>query len=150
MKRAIAILTAVFALQFAAVSFAAGTKADAEAMVKKCVASIKANGLEKTIEEVNSGKIYVKDDVYITIYDMNGKCVAHGSNKKLVGKDLLEMKDPDGVFYVKERIAIANKSGRGWQNYKFNNPVTKKIEPKIAYLEKAGNVIVSAGAYNDK
>jgi signal transduction histidine kinase len=57
------------------------------------------------------------------------------------------MKDPDGKAYVKERIDIANKDGKGWQDYKFTNPLTKKIEPKTTYLEKVDDMIICCGAY---
>ena len=73
--------------------------------------------------------------------------VAHGGNAKMVGKDLIDLKDPDGTEFVKERITIAKTKGSGWQNYKWNNPVTNKIEAKTAYVEKLGDLIVGCGAY---
>ena len=57
------------------------------------------------------------------------------------------MRDPDGTYYVKERIEIVKAKGKGWQDYKFSNPVTKKIEHKTAYVEKAGDLIFGCGAY---
>jgi signal transduction histidine kinase len=127
---------------------AATTKADAEAMVKKAIAFVKENGKEKGFAEINNPKgKFVKEDVYVTVYDLNGKCLAHGSNAKMVGKDLMGMKDPDGVAYVKARVDIAKSKGKGWQDYKFNNPVTKKIEPKTVYVEKFEDMAFSAGVY---
>lgn len=141
-------MAGMFVVCTAGAAMAAGTKADAEALVKKAIAFVKENGKEKGFAEISNPKgKFVKEDVYVTVYDMNGKCLAHGSNAKLIGKDLIGMKDPDGVAYVKERIDIAKSKGKGWQDYKFNNPVTKKIEPKTAYLEKSEDVIFSAGAY---
>jgi hypothetical protein len=34
-----------------------------------------------------------------------------------------------------------------WQEYKFTNPVSKKIEPKVMYCEKAGEVAICGGVY---
>ncbi len=65
----------------------------------------------------------------------------------MVGKELREMKDPDGKFYVKERIEIARTKGSGWQDYKFTKPTSKKLENKTAYIEKYEDVIVGCGAY---
>ncbi|MGC2061490.1 MAG: cache domain-containing protein [Thermodesulfovibrionales bacterium] len=125
-----------------------GTKAEAEALVKKAVAYIKETGKDKAFAEFGNPKgKFVDRDLYIFVYDMNGKCVAHGANQKMIGKDLAEMKDPDGKFYVKERIDIAKTKGKGWQDYKFTNPVTKHIENKTAYIEKVDNFIVGSGAY---
>jgi cytochrome c len=35
----------------------------------------------------------------------------------------------------------------GWQDYKFTNPVSKKLENKRAYIEKIDNYIVGCGIY---
>ncbi|MEM5788441.1 MAG: hypothetical protein AAGU11_14095, partial [Syntrophobacteraceae bacterium] len=58
-----------------------GTKDEAIAMVKKVIAYSKANGNEKTFEEVsNSSGQFVDRDLYVIIFDMTGKCLAHGAN----------------------------------------------------------------------
>ncbi len=125
-----------------------GTAAEAEALVKKAISLIKTDGKDKAFAEISNPKgKFVDRDLYIFVYDMNGKCLAHGFNQKMIGKDLLEMKDPDGKFYVKERIEIAKTKGKGWQDYKFTNPVTKKLEPKSAYIEKVDDLIVGCGIY---
>ena len=125
-----------------------GTSDEAEAMVKKAISFLKANGKEKAFAEINTPKgQFVDRDLYIFVYDLNGKCVAHGFNPKMIGKDLLEMKDVDGKFYVKERIEIAKTKGKGWQDYKFTDPVSKKIEQKTAYIEKTEDIIVGCGIY---
>jgi cytochrome c len=151
MKRLLAAgLTLMFLLVTLPMIFAAdkGTPAEAEAMVKKAVAHYKANGRAAAFAEFSNPKgKFVDRDLYILVYDLNGKCLAHGANQKMIGLDLLEMKDPDGKAYVKERVEIAKTKGKGWQEYKFTNPVTKKIEPKTAYLEKVDDVIIGCGAY---
>ena len=125
-----------------------GTTGEADGMVKKAIAYLKANGKEKAFADFSSPQgAFVDRDLYIFVYDLNGKCVAHGFNQKMIGKDLREMKDADGKDYVKERIEIAKTKGKGWQDYKFTNPITKKLEPKTAYIEKFEDVIVGCGAY---
>ena len=125
-----------------------GTQDEAKAMVKKAIEYYKANGREKAFAEFSNphGK-FVDGDLYIFVYDLQGKCLAHGGNPKMIDKDLILMKDADGKAFVKERIEIAKTKGSGWQDYKFNNPVTKEIEKKTAYVEKVDNVIIGCGAY---
>ena len=140
----------VLSLVLGAVSFAAdkGTPAEAEALVQKAIAFVKANGKDKAFAEFTNPKgQFVDRDLYIFVYDMNGKVLAHGQNAKMVGKDLLDLTDPSGKPFVKERIEIAKKSGKGWQTYKFSNPTTKKIEDKTAYIEKVADFIIGSGAY---
>ena len=131
-----------------ALSGEVGTPVEAEAMVKKAVQFIKANGKEKALGEFSNPKgSFVDRDLYITVYDLTGKCLAHGANEKMIGKDLIGLKDPDGKAFVKERMEMAKTKDRFWQDYKFTNPVTKKIEPKSMYCEKLGDVIVACGVY---
>jgi signal transduction histidine kinase len=59
----------------------------------------------------------------------------------------MNIEDPDGKFYVKERIELAKTKGSGRQDYKFTNPSTKKIENKTAYIEKIDNLIFGCGVY---
>ncbi len=128
--------------------FAQGTPAQAEALVKKVVAYYKANGQEKTFAEVcNTKGQFIKEDLYVFVYDMNGKCVAHGGNPKMVGKDLIDLKDADGKNFVKERIEIARSKGEGWQDYKWVNPVSKVIEKKTSFITKVDSYIFGCGAY---
>jgi signal transduction histidine kinase len=152
MKKLIATIIGVIFLVLMAgsLSFAAefGTAAEAQALVKKAVQLIKAEGRDKAFVEINNPKgKFVDRDLYIFVYDMNGKCVAHGFNPKMIGKELIEMKDTDGKYFVKERVEIAKTKGNGWQDYKFTDPITKKIEPKSAYVERVENLIVGCGVY---
>jgi signal transduction histidine kinase len=124
------------------------TKKEAEAMVKKAVALYKKNGDKAFADFTAPSKAFVSKDLYIVVYDMAGKCVAHGQNAKQVGKDLIGMKDPDGKAFVKERVDLAKAKGSFWQDYKFTDPLTKKVLPKTMYCEKADDKnIICGGVY---
>ncbi|MBC7857364.1 MAG: cache domain-containing protein [Burkholderiaceae bacterium] len=125
-----------------------GTADEAVAMVHKVIADMKANGKDKTIAEINTlGNRYRDRDLYVTVMDMNGKELAHGANKRMQGVDLIDIKDQDGKAYIRERIALVKANGKGWQDYKFVNPVTKSMEPKSMYFEKYEDLLVSCGIY---
>jgi cytochrome c len=145
------LLTIGFALIMVVTSSFAqksSSPADAEALVKKGIAFYKSNGQEKAFAEISNVKgKFVNGDLYIFVYDLTGKCFAHGGNPKMVGKDLIDLKDADGKAFVKERLEIIKAKGKGWQNYKWTNPVSKAIENKTAYIEKSGDFIFGCGAY---
>jgi cytochrome c len=125
-----------------------GTKEEAVAMVKKAIEYIKANGNEKAFEEISNPKgKFVDRDLYVVVYDLSAKCLAHGQKKNMVGKELIDMKDTDGKEYMKERVELMKKQTTAWQDYKFMNPVSKQIEPKSMYLERSGDLIVGCGIY---
>jgi cytochrome c len=127
-----------------------GTAAEAEALVKKAVAFVKANGNDKAYEEFTNGKQFKDRDLYIFAYDFNGKSLAHGANAKLVGKDLIGLKDPDGKPIIPPLVEIAKTKGKGWsESFKFRNPVTEKMEPKIVYVERVGDVFLGCGIYKN-
>lgn len=124
------------------------SKEEAVAMVKKAVAMIKAEGAEKAYPEINNREgRFVSNDLYVVVYGLDGKCLAHGLNAKLIGKDLLEVVDADGKAYVKERVDMAKTHENFWQDYKFADPITKKISAKQTYCEKLDNTAVCGGVY---
>lgn len=125
-----------------------GTATEAVAMAKKGVEFIKANGKEKAFAEFSdpNGK-FVKGDLYVMVYDMNGVNKAHGGNPKLIGKNLLEIKDANGVYIVKGFIDVAQGKGKGWVDYMWPNTVTKAVEQKSTYVEKVDDLLVGVGIY---
>jgi len=125
-----------------------GTKDEAVAMVKKAIGFLKTNGPEKAYAEISNPKgQFIDRDLYVVVYDMNGKWLAHGANVKMIGRDLIDNKDVDGMEFVKERLDTMKKQASGWQDYKFRNPTTNQIEPKSMYIERVNDLIVGCGVY---
>ena len=150
MKRLYAALAA-FALALFSIPGLAdnsrASEAEAEAMVKKAVAYYKKNGREKAIAEFqkNPGP-FVDRDLYVTLYTMNADALSH-INPRMVGKNMMDLRDADGKYHIKERMEAAQKANSGWQDFKFYNPVSKQIEPKRMYWEKYDNLVFACGAY---
>ena len=123
------------------------TAKEAEAMVKKGVAFIKANGKEKGYNEITRQSQFKDRDLYLVVYGLDGTPVAHGANEKMVGRNLIELKDTDGKEFVRERMELAKSKATFWQDYKFTNPVTRKVEPKTMYCERLDATVVCGGIY---
>jgi signal transduction histidine kinase len=126
-----------------------GSANEAVAMVKKAVALIKSDGKEKAFAAISdpANKDFHDRDLYIYVYDLNGVAVAHGVNPKLVGKNLLDMKDNEGKAMIQEMVKVAKEKGSGWVDFKWPNPVTKAVEAKSGYVERAGDLLVGSGIY---
>lgn len=132
----------------AATSAEKGTAEDAVAMVKKAKEFIKKNGQEKAFAEFNNPNgQFVQGDLYVMVYDMDGLNKAHGGNPRLIGKNLLDIKDANGVYIVKSFIDVATTKGKGWVDYKWFNKVSNAVESKSTYVEKYDNVLVGVGIY---
>ncbi|AKJ30575.1 cache domain-containing protein [Caldimonas brevitalea] len=126
-----------------------GSADEAMAMTKKAVAFYKANGAEKAFAEFNKPDGQFRDrDLYIFVYDKAGTVLSIGSNPKLIGKNLIDMKDVDGKPIIKGFVDLAfGPAGKGWVDYKWPNPVSKAVEPKSSYIERAGDVLIGCGIY---
>jgi signal transduction histidine kinase len=118
-------------------------------MVKKAVAYYKEHGREKALVEFNNQKgQFVKDELYLFVYDGKGVNLAHGQNPKMVGKNLLEMRDADGLYLIKKVIEIGDsKAGYGWQKYRWPNSLSHNVEPKQSYTERVDDIYISCGIY---
>lgn len=147
--RLILLCTSLCALAPASAQTTHGTADEAVALVHKVIEYMKANGRDKTIAEVNNlqSTRFRDRDLYVTINDLNGKNLAHGVNARMQGKDLIDLKDADGKAFMRERIELAKTKGKGWQDYKFLNPVSKAIEPKSMYFERYDDLIINCGIY---
>lgn len=142
-----ALAASVFALQAHAADGHA-TAAEATAMVKKGVAYLHANGKEKTYAEIGNKQGQFTDrDLYLVIYGLDGTVRAHGANEKMVGKNVIDLKDIDGKPFVRERVELAQTKPTFWQDYKFTNPTTKKVEPKSMYCERIDDAVLCGGIY---
>jgi signal transduction histidine kinase len=143
-----AAAVAAFAVTAAHAAEGGATEADAIAMVKKGAAFIKANGRDKGYAEVSNKAGPFKDrDLYLVVYGLDGTVRAHGANERMVGKNLIDLKDIDGKAFVRERVEMARTKASFWQDYKFTNPETKKVEPKAMYCEKLEDSVVCGGIY---
>jgi cytochrome c len=149
--RRIGMLTVALGAMLAVTSAQAADRAnkdEAVAMVKKAVAFIKSAGPAKAYTEITDRKgQFVDRDLYIVVYRLDGHVLAHGGNAKLVGQELADSQDVDGVYYVRDRMTLAKANKTFWQDYKFADPTTKKIEPKTTYCEVLNDTAVCGGIY---
>lgn len=126
------------------------TKTDAVKLVDDAAKQLASQPREAVVAELNKaeGK-WVKGELYVFAYDLQGVMVAHPKNAKLVGKNLLEVPDVDGKLFRKEIVELAKTKGSGWVDYKYKNPESGKTEAKTTYLKKVGDLILCCGIYKD-
>jgi len=126
------------------------TEADAKAMVAKAIKHYAAVGQEKAFKDFSDkGGEFVKGELYVFAYSLEGTCIAHGQNQKLVGKSRIDVEDMDGKKYIQEIVQIAKAKGTGFVDYLFKNPETSKIEPKRTFFTRVAgkDVVICCGIY---
>jgi cytochrome c len=125
--------------------------ADAIAMVEKGLAYMQKNGKDALVQEINNkNPDFINGSIYLYVRGLDGIVIAHPINPKLIGKNMLDLPDADGKYYRKEIIALAKSKGKGWVDYRYNNPVSKQIENKSTYIFRSNDVILEAGIYKGK
>jgi cytochrome c len=137
-------------LPCAALAQANGTRDEAKSLVDRAHAHVKKVGPEKAYSDFTTDRAnWTNKDLYVFATSMAGVMMANGANDKLVGKNLMEIKDQNGKPFVKEYLALAQSKGSGWTEYDWSNPITKKVEAKVSYVRKLDNTdaVVGVGVY---
>jgi cytochrome c len=123
----------------------AGTPDEAKAMSLHAADFLRQEGPDKAFPVFNAkGGPFHDRDLYVMVYDTTGKNVSHGANPALIGRQLIDLKDTDGKLLIQEFVSITDQR---FVDYKWSNPITKKIEPKTTYVVRVGDYLVGVGAY---
>jgi hypothetical protein len=122
-----------------------GTPEEAQAMVARAAAYLKSAGPGTAFAEFNAKDGPWHDrDLYVTVADSHGMAMANGANQGLVGKSVLDLKDPDGKPFLRETLAIKD---IGSVSFRWLNPLSRAIEMKTMYVVHVGDYSVGVGAY---
>ncbi len=137
-----------------ALPMAAQTRDQAKAFVKQAVEFAKKNSKDKFTEEVSGikGQFHFtkgqNNDLYIFVYDLEGKVVAHGVRRELVGVNRWASKDPDGKAWIQDWTKLVKEKGSGWIEYKELNPAqANKVMKKASFVELFNGMVIGAGIY---
>ena len=90
------------------------------------------------------------DDGYFFVYDLHGTVLMHPRQRDLVGKDLSELRDPQGNATIQALLARA-RAGGGFVEYMWRRPSTGKIAPKLGYVTEIPqwDWMIGTGLYRD-
>jgi cytochrome c len=125
-----------------------GTIAEAQAMLKKALEHYKKVGRTQALADFTGKKAPFSDrDLYVFCIGPDRLVSAHGGDAKQLGVHIDGLKDVDGKQFAVEVWNVGQKPDGGAVEYKWQNPVTKKVEDKVSFVAKAGTDICGVGAY---
>ena len=127
-----------------------GTKDEAKVMVESALVHIKKVGKDQAFKDFSTDKAtWTKKDLYVFVQDFSGKVLAHGTNEKLIGKNMIDMKDQNGKAFAREFSNVGASKGEGWVDYDWAHPVTKKVEGKSSFVKRFAGFdgVVVVGVY---
>ena len=140
------IIAVLMLLVLLPLSVTAAEREQAKQLAEKAAAYIEANGIEvarKAMHDKNSE--FIDGELYVFVQSFDGVMLIHGTNAKLEGKNLSNLKDLNGVYFPKEMIKLGKNPGSGWVEYMWKHPTTKKLTPKVSYVTKIKNMDAVAG-----
>jgi methyl-accepting chemotaxis protein len=133
----------------------------------KGVVEVASTMIESYQQEVKAGKIRIAEaqrqalaqiktlryhgNEYFWVNDMEPRVLIHGINQDLVGKNVAEVKDPNGKQLFVEMVKVAKEKEAGVVEYQWAKPGSSKPVDKISYvkLNKEWGWIVGSGIYVD-
>ncbi len=148
------MIAIVLAIVIAPYSVRADTKTASEdsiklkSFVESGINYIKSMGNKKAYAEFSKpGGKFSQDELYLFVYDNNGKCLAHGSTPNRIGKNFFEEQDKYGTRVIKIAIELA-KTGGGFMSYYWPSPKTNAIQFKTSYIKAIDkNTLIGSGLY---
>ncbi|WP_067172906.1 methyl-accepting chemotaxis protein [Sulfurospirillum sp. UCH001] len=105
---------------------------------------------EAILDKFNDLRFFDDKEGYIFVYKYDGTSVLFPTNKTQEGKNLITVKDSNGVFLIKELIEAAKKGG-GLVKYHFPKTKDGKPFPKFSYALsfEPYNWMMGTGIYVD-
>ena len=141
------MLGLILCIALPATGWARGSREEAQAMVKKAIELYRKKGRDAALQEfARADGPFVDHDLYIMVHSMDGTCLAD-VNPRIRGRNMWEERDLDGKYFTRERLEAAATQPSGWQEYKYFNPESHKVELKRTYWEKHDNLTFACGAY---
>ena len=124
------------------------TPAHAQSLLEQASSAV-AQDPGKAFADFNKvGDKFIQDDLYVFVVALaDGRFLAHGDNHRLIGTDGLLLRNPEGKLIIKDMIAIVQAKGAGQYDYKWINPLSKKVESKHTFVRKVGDYLVGVGYY---
>ncbi len=89
----------------------------------------KKHSLDQACREFTHTKNFIKGELYLFVYDMQGNCFAHGNEAHFLWQNLYDLEDKFGTPIVRTIIKKA-KDGGGWVTYNWRNAI------KLSYVQR--------------
>lgn len=97
------------------------------------------------------GELRYGNNDYFWINDMHPRMVMHPMKPELNGRDLSQIKDPNGMALFVAFVDEVKRNGAGFVDYKWPRPDSDEPQPKMSYVKGFApwGWIVGTGVYVD-
>lgn len=121
-------------------------RAEVVDLVRQGYVYMEGHGKSQAAEEFNSkvSNTFRYGDLFIMVYDMTGKCIAHGGNADLIGSSQWDVQDEDSKYVVRAMIQ-KGKEGGGWLDFMLKNAFWFVYTEMVSLGQD--NYIIASGLY---
>jgi len=117
----------------------AGSPEEAKKLAEQAAKVLAAVGRTAAFRRYRDpGGPFVRGDLYVFVVDRAGIIVENVGFPEVIGS---------GGFDLASRFGTVVAQGRGWIRYRWYNPCSRRMEQKMSYLIRVGDLIVGVGAY---
>ena len=124
-----------------------GTASEALELVARARAAASGRSREQFLRAITDPANGFHDrDMYVFALDRHGTYLAFGGNPAKVGTRVQDISGVDGQALLDAIVRQAEREP-GWVEYEIVNPLTRRVEPKMSYVVKLGDLYVGCGVY---
>ena len=145
---AVTVLAAVAMVGVAQAQVKKPTQDEVKALTVKAADLVAAKGIDEAAKAFTTEGEFKYGEVYINVIDTQGNWVVFPPKPENKGKSVLNFIDEDGKELGKDILNTGLK-GEGWTEYRWKNPASNTIQPKITYVKRVPgkDLIVYSGIY---
>jgi signal transduction histidine kinase len=101
---------------------------------------VKVNGKDGALKEFNNGSgRFVSGDQYVIAFDFNGTCLIHIFRPELIGENLIDFRDANGVLLNRNMNNVGSRGGGFTYYVRPNAQNSNANELKLSYIAKVNN-----------
>lgn len=124
------------------------TQDEVKAIAIKAADFVAAKGVDEAAKAFTTDGEFKFGEIYVNVIDTQGNWVIYPPKPENKGKSVLNFVDEDGKELGKDILNTGLK-GEGWTEYRWKNPASNSIQPKITYVKKVPgkDLIAYVGIY---
>jgi hypothetical protein len=125
------------------------TQDEVEALTRKAATIVETQGVEAARALFNKDGEFKYGEIYVNVIDFKGTWLIYPPRPASVGQNVINLKDADGRSLIQDIVKVAREKDEGWTEYRWINPVSNKVEPKLTYVKRIADkdIAASIGIY---
>ncbi len=124
-----------------------GTAEEAISLVQQAVQRYRAGAEDQFLRCITDPtQPFYDRDMYVFALDRRGNYLAFGGNPGKVGTSVRDVPGVDGESLARAIVEQGDR-GPGWVEYDYTNPASGRIQTKMSFVQRLGDLYLGCGVY---